>query len=226
MLRDWLWPGRCLLCLVRLPWGRDLCERCEQSLPFISSCCKVCARPLPVGGTSPVCGQCQQSPPAYDSAHAVFRYTAPVSWLIQDLKYARRLDLARLFGTYLAETLAGRALSLPDRLIPVPLHRSRLRERGYNQSLELARPVARRLGLRLDAQAAERLRPTLPQAELSLEERRRNVRNAFRATTPLDGEHVAVLDDVMTSGLTVEALARCLKQAGAKTVSVWVVARA
>ncbi len=156
----------------------------------------------------------------------MFRYAAPVDRLIQELKYSQKLDLARVLGHYLADSLAAASLPWPDRLIPVPLHHSRLRIRGYNQSLELARPVARRFGLRLDAQAAKRIRATLPQAELCEEERRHNVRNAFRATTTLDGEHVAVLDDVMTSGHTVEALARCLKQAGAKAVSVWVVARA
>ncbi len=222
-----LWPAHCLLCRAPLRasvGGSDLCEICEQSLPYLAEACRVCARPLPVAGE--VCGQCQQSPPAFDYTYAAFRYERPIDRLVQDLKYHRRLDLARALGALLAERLAACRWPWPVRLIPVPLHRARLRERGYNQALELARPVARRFGIELDPWAAERIRPTRPQAELSLAERKRNLRNAFRATTTLEGEHVVVLDDVMTSGHTLEALARCLKQAGAKTVGVWVLARA
>jgi ComF family protein len=223
---DRLWPGSCLLCRAALPCGRDLCSICERSLPYLDAACRICARPLPVSAAGQVCGHCQQSPPSYDYSFAAFRYASPIDRLVQDLKYHRRLDLARVLGGLLAERLAAHRWPWPDRLIPVPLHRARLRERGFNQALELARPAARRFGLVLDPWAAVRIRPTPPQAGLSLAQRRRNLRGAFRATVSLEGEHVVVLDDVMTSGSSLESLAHCLKKAGAKTVGVWVLARA
>lgn len=111
-------------------------------------------------------------------------------------------------------------------LVPVPLHRARLRERGYNQSLELARVVARHFGLPLAMHAVRRVRATTPQTTLTSNERRRNVRNAFHATVDFSGKRVVIVDDVMTSGHTVNALARCLRRAGAVSIVVWVTARA
>lgn len=226
-IQSWLWPGSCLLCRSRLPWGEDLCGDCRGTLPRIENACPACAAALPddsPGGLS--CGRCLQTPRMFDRARAAFAYAPPVNRLIQDLKYHRRLDLARVLGGHLAGHLAAQALPNPDLVIPVPLHRSRLRERGYNQALELARPVVKRLGLALDAGAVERVRPTPPQTELSYDERKKNMRNAFRARRRLDDRRIAIVDDVMTSGHTVEELACCLKRAGAKEVEVWVVARA
>lgn len=112
-----------------------------------------------------------------------------------------------------------------DAVVPVPLHRSRLRGRGYNQSLELARPLAKRMQVPLNL-GIERVRATPPQTAISRAERRRNVRGAFAATADFSGLRIAVIDDVMTSGATVDAVAQCLRKAGAARVEVWVVARA
>ncbi|MGE5241057.1 MAG: phosphoribosyltransferase family protein [Bacteroidota bacterium] len=224
---QWLWPGNCLLCGARVASRDDLCPACERSLPRPAWVCPRCAANDAVRGTEDaVCGTCQKQPPAFVGTHAAFRYAAPVDKLIQDLKYHGRLDLSRVLGGYLARHLAALAEPRPDVIVPVPLHASRLRERGYNQSLEIARFVAQRLQLPLDAMAATRTRPTAPQTQLAHDQRRKNVRGAFNASAAFAGRRVAIVDDVMTSGHTVNALAECLLRSGATDVRVWVVARA
>jgi ComF family protein len=170
------------------------------------------------------CGACQQKPPTFDRAIAALRYDAPVDRLIVNLKYNGRLNLARALATLLADRIAP--ADAPDVIVPVPLHRSRLRERGYNQSQELARVLAQRLARPLAPRLATRVRATPTQTSLPLEQRARNVRNAFAVTDDIDGLRVAIVDDVMTSGHTVNALAKAMRRAGAKEVCVWVVARA
>jgi ComF family protein len=223
----WFWPDFCLLCQARVPAARDLCAACEQSLPRVPWSCPRCAAGGAVVGTGDaICGECQNHPPAYDGAHAVFRYASPVDRLIQDLKYNGRLELSRMLGGYLAEHIQALDDPLPDMVIPVPLHVSRLRERGYNQSLEIARFIARQLQIPLDWKGAKRIRPTAPQAELPRDQRRKNVRGAFTTSDIFFGRRVAIVDDVMTSGYTVNALAESLRRSGARDVRVWVVARA
>jgi ComF family protein len=172
------------------------------------------------------CGECQAHPPAYVSARAAFRYAAPVDKLIQHLKYHDRLELSRLLGAYLANHLQALNDPLPDVIVPVPLHSSRLRERGYNQSLEIARFVAQSLELPINWKDTQRIRPTMPQTELPREQRRKNVRGAFMTGGVFAGRRVAIVDDVMTSGHTANALAESLLRSGAVEVRVWVVARA
>jgi ComF family protein len=223
----WLWPGNCLLCGARVPARDDLCRACERSLPRPAWACPRCAANDAVRETdAAACGECQKHPPAFSGAQAAFRYAAPMDRLIQDLKYNGRLDLSRVLGGYLARHLLNLAGPRPDVIVPVPLHPSRLRSRGYNQSLELARFVARALDLPIDFRNVRRLRATAPQTELPRELRRRNVRGAFQAGAALAGCSVAVVDDVMTSGHTARELAQCLLKAGASEVRVWVVARA
>jgi ComF family protein len=173
-----------------------------------------------------VCGACQKHPPAYATTRAAFRYAAPLDKLVQGLKYHGRLDLSRVLGGYLAEHLRSLNEPLPDMIVPVPLHRSRLRRRGYNQSLEIARFVSKCLKLPLNWRDARRIRPTAPQTELPRDARRKNVRGAFETSGAFSGQRIAIIDDVMTSGHTVNALAESLLKSGALEVRVWVVARA
>jgi ComF family protein len=172
------------------------------------------------------CGDCQRRPPPFDAAFAPLRYEYPLPQLIGAMKFRGRLAPARLLGALLAEALAGRAEPLPEVLIPVPLHPSRLRERGYNQALEIARALARHCPLPVAPRLLIRQRPTRPQSELSGRERRRNLRGAF---VPLPGvrlpDHVALLDDVITTGTTLAELAKVLKGQGVRRVEAWAVAR-
>lgn len=133
---------------------------------------------------------------------------------------------ARLLGELFLREVGPRITLLPDAVIPVPLHSSRLRRRGFNQAVELARPIARSLGTRIDRSAAIRTRDTRPQAELPFKQRRQNIHDAFAIRGPLSYRHVAIVDDVMTSGHTVSQLALCLKCAGVKHIQVWALARA
>ena len=157
-IQDWLLPGNCLLCAARAPAGQPLCAGCAAALPRITIACPRCATPLAEANTA-ACGACQQHTLHFDAAQALFHYQPPVDRLIQNLKYHRRLSLARVLGNLLAEYLHASATPWPDILVPVPLHPARLRERGYNQSLELARSVARRFDLPLTTHAVKRVRP-------------------------------------------------------------------
>ncbi len=226
--QHWLWPGNCLLCSARAAINQDICSACAQALPRVRGACSRCAaNSAALDATDVVCGECQTEPPAFAATRAAFQYAAPLDKLIQDLKYRERLDVSRVLGNYLADYLADKHEDLPDVIVPVPLHATRLRERGYNQSLEIARFVAARFNLPINSAEVKRVRATLPQTELPREQRRKNLRGAFSAEQKIfAGLKVAIVDDVMTSGYTADALARCLIKNGAERVTVWVVARA
>lgn len=178
----------------------------------------MCALPTPNATT---CGRCLKHAPHFDCTVAVFAYAFPLDKLVQALKFGEQLVLA---GS-LANQLAQRIEILPDCIMPMPLHSARLRERGFNQSLELARHVARRLDIPLRQDACQRVRDTPPQSALNWKERGKNMRHAFACTENLSGKHVAVVDDVMTSGASLNELAQTLRRAGAREVSAWVIAR-
>ncbi|BFI94709.1 MAG: ComF family protein [Rhodanobacter sp.] len=222
-LQHWLLPSCCLLCGAAGANDLDLCAPCAAELPRNRSCCARCALPLPAAAA--LCGECQRHAPPWDAAWAPFRYGWPLDRLEARFKFGR--DLAA--GRALAALWQGEPMPLarPALLLPVPLHRTRLRQRGYNQALELAKPLARALGVPLRRDLLLRLRSTAAQTELDAVTRRRNVRGAFavRAGIALPA-HVAVLDDVMTTGATLAECARMLKQAGVQRVDVWALARA
>ena len=146
--------------------------------------------------------------------------------LVAGLKFHDRLAGGRLLGELLARHLLVRGGPLPELILPIPLHPRRLRQRGFNQALELALPLGRRLGVPLDRHSCRRNRATQPQTELDLKQRRRNLRNAFALAGPLPARHIALVDDVVTTGSTSNELARLLKRAGAERVEVWAAARA
>lgn len=235
MVNNWLkfaqftlFPAVCAVC-GRSPVAgatRDLCPGCDADLPRIPTACPRCGLPLPAHRTSNApCGRCQAAPRAFDRCIAPFEYVAPISHLIAGLKYGHRLAYARLLGELLTDHLAAQRAPLPERLLPVPLHPTRLRERGFNQALELGRIVARRLGIRLDYLSLHRVRATASQADLDGRARRKNVRRAFAVRRPLEAGHVAILDDVVTTGSTADEIARTLRSAGVAEISVWAIAR-
>jgi ComF family protein len=211
--------GSCYLC--RGAAGGVLCAACDAGLPQLGgAACPSCALPSPGGA---LCGRCLAHPPAYDETIAALAYAFPADVLVQGLKFRGELALAPLLGQMLAARLP-RGVRV-DWILPVPLAAGRLRERGFNQALEIARTVATATGCRLAPRLAERGRDTPPQLELPLEERARNVRGAFRCAARLERAEVAIVDDVMTTGATLDELAATLKRAGAARVVNWVVAR-
>jgi len=227
-----LYPATCVACgqapLART-WQRDLCEACHAALPWRRGpVCAQCGTAL-AGGEALHCGSCLAAPPAYDRVFAPLGYASPVGALVTGFKFHGRLAYGRVLGELLTEALASAqaagALVLPAALVPVPLHRARLAGRGFNQALELARPVGRRLGLPILARGIRRRQDTPAQSTLDARARRANVRGAFAVERPVPAR-VAIVDDVVTTGATVDALARALRQAGAREVQVWALARA
>jgi ComF family protein len=208
----------CLLCAGRSA-GRVLCAQCTDDLPRLSpQHCETCALPVTAGTR---CGACLSHMPAYDHVCAPYLYAFPMDALVQGLKYRSMLAIAPLFGSAIAGSLDQR----PDVLVPMPLADVRLRERGFNQSQEIARHLARLSGIPLLPQACRRVRNTPPQATLPWKERARNIRGAFVCDADFSGRHVAIVDDVMTTGATLNELARNLKKAGAARVTGLIAAR-
>jgi ComF family protein len=224
-----LWAPRCLVCGEAAGGRLDLCARCEAGLPWMPGACPCCAMPLGAGAVAGcparLCGACQHDPPPLAETHATFLYGFPLDRLLPRLKFHRDLAAGRLLAQAMAAALAG--CERPQALVPVPLHRARLRQRGYNQSLELARPLGRMLGLPVRPDLLQRCRNTTAQSRLDADARAGNLRDAF--DVPLHTEvprHVALVDDVMTTGATLHAAAEALLDAGADRVDAWVCARA
>ena len=232
MVYNWLknihWqlcPPVCSLCGQPGGLRRDLCDPCFHDLPWRQTQgCLRCGENLMAPGEL-VCGRCLRRPPAFDRVLAPLVYQSPVDGLVLDLKFHGRLARARLLGELLAGWLSTQVDGMPQAIVPVPLHARRLRERGFNQALELARPVAHALALPLITDGVRRLRATPPQSNLAARRRHANLRAAFAVEASLP-PHVAILDDVVTTGATVEALSRALRRAGVREVSVWALARA
>lgn len=216
--------GCCVLCGRRC--GRPgLCPGCLADLPYQGPACRRCATPLaPSAGG--LCGDCLIAPPPFDAAVAVFEYAEPADAMIRRLKFDGRLVYARILGEIMANEIERRGIPLPRMILPVPLHPGRLAARGFNQAIEIARPLAARFGIALDRRACRRTRATAEQTGLNAAERRRNLRRAFSVSVSLRDADLVLLDDVMTTGSTLESLALAVRRAGARRVAVWVCARA
>jgi ComF family protein len=225
-LRTLLFPGHCRLCGSTIRGEPELCPSCRQDLPWLDTACRQCAHPLHASHAHSLCGHCQKQPPAFDRTTALFHYRPPIDHLIKRFKFAEELQAGSLLSGLLAARLAERDGDLPGLILPVPLHPARLRSRGFNQATEIARHVGRKLQIPIDYRLCRRKRNTQAQSLLSPTARRLNLRNAFAVHRPPGTLHVAIVDDVMTTGHTCNELARALKQAGAVRVEVWVIARA
>ena len=223
LLRTFL-PTTCLLCRAAANETPNLCLECAHDLPRAGVACSCCGIPL---GHTGICPDCQRNKPPYQRLHAAFRYSDGIRTLIHRLKFDRQLTCAVTLGEICADVLGEQLIALPDCIVPVPLHGQRLRDRGFNQALEIARPIARRLVLPLETTCIRRIRDTPAQTlATSRSIRWRNIDHAFVADPDKwDHRHVAVFDDVVTSGATVSTLASCLLQAGAARVDVFCCAR-
>jgi ComF family protein len=219
-----LLPQDCFLCGAA-SGDELLCRACSDDLPRLPAWrCPICALPTPRGET---CGACLKRSPHFDATFACFSYDFPVDRLIQALKYQHRLVISDFLAAALLE-----ASPLPlvptipaGLLLALPLSAQRLRQRGFNQALEIARPLAGHLGLPLLLDGYRRVVDTAPQASLPWQERRKNIQGAFECALDLSGKTVIVVDDVMTTGATLDEFARTLKKHGAATVINWVAAR-
>lgn len=225
-----IYPPICLLCGTpgRLIEGRavDLCQQCHDELNTNSHHCSQCGIPLPQ--TVDLCGECQKKSPPFESLYAPYLYQGGIRELLVALKFNQKLSHARLLGCLMLDKLAGHLedSEMPDAIVAVPLHPKRERERGYNQALELLRPLAKRYKIPIERQLVTRNLATSKQSNLSRDERRRNLKGAFSIkpgeTVP---RHIVIVDDVVTTTATVTELAKTLKLAGAERIDVWAVAR-
>lgn len=225
-LKTWLFPHRCILCSNLSDRPQDLCEACFQELPRPQNPCSICAIPLPETGST-LCPTCITFKPPYHKAHTLLMYEMPITRLILELKFKAALMHAKVLGELLAEQLPHwyKNKPFPTSLIPMPLHHQRLQERGFNQALEIARPVAKKLKIALHADDCLRKKMTLAQATLTKDERMKNVKNAFIIKKNWNNAHIAVIDDVMTTGSTMNEFCQTLAHNGAGLIDVWCVAR-
>lgn len=209
----------CILCEAKAHNTLGICAECWQDLPWQqNNSCPQCG----LASQGEVCGSCLSNPPFFDYTRALFIYQYPVDALLQAFKYQHQLHLGQTFANV---SLTHFHPSNIDCILPMPMHPSRLQERDFNQSLELAKGIAKHWQLPLALSHCQRIKNTPPQASLPLKDRVRNIKGAFRCDDYFKGKRVAILDDVMTSGASLNELAKTLKQVGAIEVVCWVIAR-
>jgi ComF family protein len=232
MNRHWLrsllkqiYPQSCLLCGDAADHATRFCDSCYSTLPFNHHACPQCALPLPPEAAAESrCGACINKRLPYTACLTALRYEPPSNQLITQLKFRHHLDLIAPLAQLIIDRL-GDMKNPPELLLPVPLHQQRMRERGFNQAVELARVVAKHYGIPLDCRMVKRTRNTEAQSNLSERLRRNNLRHAFRVSGSLQGRRVAILDDVVTTGSTINEMSKTLRRSGAAEITVWAVAR-
>ncbi len=231
----------CCLCDTDGHKGLDLCHACHKSLPHNHFSCFQCAAPFQYESTdhTQVCGGCLSRPSGIDHAIIPFLYRPPIDFMIKRLKFSEQLKYSRLLGDLLADAieqhyqgagsnpLTTENHDFPDRILPVPSHHQRLLQRGFNQAEQIAATVARRFDRHYDTTTVARTAAGQSQSSLSATQREANIRRTFEIENPavIEGSHVAVVDDVYTTGATAKAISRKLKSAGAARISIWAVAR-
>jgi ComF family protein len=222
---DFLLPPRCILC--GQPCGAIcICEPCKAELPWTGIHCRQCC--LPLGSVNDdICGACIQNPPPFTRTICPLQYDFPADRLVQLFKFKHQHASGRVLSHLLGEYVSANAVNFPDVLIPVPLHNLRMLKRGFNQAYELATYISKVLEIPLHASSLRRHRNTKAQSGLSGKQRRKNMRGAFYwHSTEAAANHIALIDDVMTTGFTVSECTRVLNASGARRVDVWVTARA
>ncbi len=209
----------CILCGQSADLPVELCSLCKRTLLIRTPACQRCGLELPFGDKQ--CGRCLTRPPVFDHCEGVLGYTLEASQLIRQLKYNQKTSVAHVMAYLLAEHLQNHREVLPEVIIPMPIHRNRLYRRGFNQTMEIAKYLGIILDIPVDYKCCQRTKQTESQTELSIHARRNNVKGVFRLLRDIPYQHVAILDDVVTTGATSEELTRVLKAGGVKNVEVW-----
>lgn len=244
---QWILPSVCLLCAADVADDLDLCQACNNDLPRINQACYCCALPLagdinsrPLSShlinkslpsdtnNTPLCGHCLKIPRSFNRTIALCSYEEPIISFINQMKFLGQLKYARLFNHLLIHHLAANQhylRNLPECIIPVPLHPQRLKERGFNQALELSRLVAAHFNIPIKHDACQRLRATTSQSLIHATHRQSNMKNAFALTKSFSAKHIAIVDDVVTTGSTVEELSQLFRNNGVEQIDIWCCAR-
>lgn len=226
LTQTFLFSRFCYLCEQALAHTFPLCRDCLRQLPILADACEQCGRKTYT--IKSICGQCLKKPPPFSKMVACFTYQDPIKEMIHGYKFSQQLYWGPIFSQFLSHACKHRYKNdnWPEALLPLPLHHKRLKERGFNQSLEIAKMVSKRLACPLFTKAVERKKATVPQHQLPLKARQPNVNNAFDIPSHIHlPKHIAILDDVVTTGATVTALASALKKAGTQRVDIWCIAR-
>lgn len=221
-------PPCCVLCHYPSETASNICSFCEIHLPILTHYCIQCSQILHESAALLHCGNCLKNPPPFERIFALFPYEMPIVSLIKRLKFKGDLTAAQSLGHLMANKLKNhwyKEIKLPDCIIPVPLHKARLKARGFNQALEIARPIAKILGVPIYKNSIQRVKNTLPQTTLTGIKRQHNLTLAFNTHHDFSELSIAILDDVVTTGHTVLELSRLLQQRGAKKIVVWCCAR-
>src|SRR3990167_7332145 len=211
-------PTYCLLCQLHAKNHELICEHCAETLPKTKNACLQCG--LAILDMQTYCAACKTNPPAFDHTIALFQYESPISLLIAQLKFQQNLMIAALLSRYWIHYFLLHPTQLPELIIPVPLHYQRLKKRGFNQALEIAKPVGKYFGIPVDVSACVKVKNTEAQSSLSAKKRQNNIKNAFILTRTIKENHVAILDDVMTTGNTVSEISVLMKNSGAKSINI------
>ncbi|WP_422413387.1 MULTISPECIES: ComF family protein [unclassified Endozoicomonas] len=220
----------CLLCRADTPMNQPVCGLCMKSLPVAEQHCQSCGIPVPLNALE-LCARCLQKKPVFDTCYSAFNYEFPVDHLLKQIKYHQQLIYLPPVADQLTRNLIhhydGR--EWPQAILPVPLHNKRLRTRGFDQALLLARQLVKNLQpyqkIKLEAHLIKRQKHTIPQQGLKASKRRSNIRNAFSMTDKSNYQYLAIVDDVVTTGETVTEIARLLKKQGVERVDIWCLAR-
>ena len=216
----------CFLCESPTQTSLQLCETCFQQLPDITNPCKMCGAPIDENMSSFLCGQCLKTPKHYQESYIPMHYAFPIDHFIQQLKFKNKLNHLPLLSKILINYIADyHPTPLPEYLVPVPLHSSRIFQRGFNQATEIAKIVGKHFHIGYDTHRLQRILATDAQANLSAKMREKNVSHAFKTDCFPDFKHIAIIDDVVTTGSTVNAVAATLHAAGVKHIEVWAIAR-
>lgn len=224
-LTKWLFPANCGGCLKALSQGeRFFCDACDKTLPYLDNYCTRCGQPFSDAHTGD-CGQCLAKPPAFDRCFCPFEYASPISDDICRLKYAEQPQVAKRLASMFVQELKRQDLPLPNALVSVPMHNRQLRKRGFNQSTQLAKQLSKQLNLPIINGALIKDKLTPRQATQTLAARKNNLKGSFKLQHTINYKHLAVVDDVVTSGATAQEIAKILKKNGVDYVHIWGVAR-
>lgn len=223
-IQVYLLPQSCLMCHQPTHHPHALCADCQLQLPFNTHCCRSCAVPL-MDSDQQLCASCQIKKPAFHHAHIPLHYSQPVSQWIQRFKFNNDLTRGKILADLFCDSLNKSDIEQIDALIPVPLHPSRTRQRGYNQALWLARQISSYAKIPVDHKLVQRACNTPPQTKLNYHQRQKNLQGAFQLSRKCTYTSVAIIDDVVTTGSTVNEVARLLTDNGIETAHIWAIAR-
>jgi ComF family protein len=222
-----LLPKNCILCGLRSDTTLELCKICYQSLPWLHNACYQCGVHLENMHESIRCRKCIISPPVFDRVCAMFNYDFPLNKIISQLKFKTKLACGKLLGQLLLQQYQTwyTLESVPEAILPVPLSSIRLRQRGFNQVLEILRPLILATKFPLLDDVCIRVKNTKPQTSINMKYRKRNLLSAFRLLRPIRYSHIAIVDDVFTTGSTISAVSIILRNVGVQQIDIWCICR-